>query len=277
MKILIGGDISFGRIHEGQEIHYGKDGCLSDLALVPRDYAIFNLESPLSSKPRRPKPTGVHLYGDLKDVRHLLDSEVDYVSLANNHTLDCGIKGVQETIDTLDFVGIAHSGSGADYLTPHIDKRQKLVIFSVDMVQKEYGSNDPVCCKGDFEKLTKVVIPRYRELYSSYLIVCCIHWGEEYVMPTDQQKHLGRVLIDSGVDMVVGNHPHVLQPMELYRGKPIFYSLGNLYFTHHNPDYDARQDTHLGCLSLVEFSGRDYVQHINYPTWITSGEKVSLL
>jgi poly-gamma-glutamate synthesis protein (capsule biosynthesis protein) len=277
MKILIGGDISFGRIFEGQEIHYGKDGCLSDLALVPRDYAVFNLESPLSSKPRIPKPTGAHLYGELEDVRHLLDSEVDYVSLANNHSLDCGVKGIDETIKTLDFVGIAHSGSGEDYLSPHIDHQNKLIIFSIDTVKDEYCLVDPVCCRPNFEKLTSVEIPRYREAYPSYLIVCCIHWGDEYVMPTDQQKHLGRVLVNSGVDMVVGNHPHVLQPMEVYRGKPIFYSLGNLYFTHHAPENDGRQDTHLGCLSLVEFNGRDYVQHINYPTWITSGVKVSLL
>jgi len=277
MRILIGGDICFGRVHEGREIHYGKDGCLSDVALVPRDYAIFNLESPLSSKPRAPKPRGTQLYGELEDVRHLLEGEIDYVSLANNHTLDGGVKGVDETINTLDLVGISHSGSGANYLAPHIDQHRKLIIFSIDTVEEGYGLSDPVCCKPDFEKLTSVEIPWYRQAYPSYLIVCCIHWGEEYVKPTARQKQMGRVLVGCGVDMVVGNHPHVLQPMETYMGKPIFYSLGNLYFTHHNPDSNSRVDTHLACLTLVEFNGRDYVQHINYPAWITSGEKMSLL
>lgn len=277
MKILIGGDVSFGRIHEGEEIHYGKEGCLSDIALIRRDYAIFNLESHLSSKPRTLKSKGVHLYGELDDVKHLLDAEVDYVSLANNHTLDCGSKGVQETIKILDFVGIAHSGSGEHYLKPHIDESKRLIIFSIDTVNQDYQSLDPVCCHEDFKRLTKVVIPRYRRAYPSFLLICCIHWGDEYVMPNMKQMSLGHALVDSGVDMIVGTHPHVLQPMEIYRGKPIFYSLGNLYFTHHKKEIDARIDTHLGSLTLVEFNGQSYVQHIDYPTWITSEKKVSLL
>lgn len=279
MKILVGGDISFGRIYEGKEIHYGTDGCLTELALIPRDYSIFNLESPLTRKPRvkLPKPhAGVYLYGEISDVRHLLDSEVDYLSLANNHAMDFA-SSVEDTISTLDKVGISHSGTGTDYLKPHIDHDLGLVVFSADLIGK-YGYEDPVCCGPYFlDLLVKKVIPHYRKLLPDYAFLCCVHWGAEYEMPTEEQKRVGKRLIDCGVDMVIGHHPHVIQPMEVYKGKPIFYSLGNLYFTHHRKDLEAREDTHLGCLSLVEMDGREYIGHTDYHTWTISGERVFLL
>ena len=122
MKILVGGDISFGRIYEGKEIHYGTEGCLTEIGSIPRDFSIFNLESPLTRKPRvkLPKPhAGVYLYGEISDVRHLLDSDVDYLSLANNHAMDF-VSSVEDTISTLDKVGISHSGTGTDLSLIHI-------------------------------------------------------------------------------------------------------------------------------------------------------------
>ncbi|MEP6956538.1 MAG: CapA family protein, partial [Chthoniobacterales bacterium] len=65
----------------------------------------------------------------------------------------------------------------------------------------------------------------------SDLLVCFVHWGEENTAEvTDRERELARWLIDAGVDLVAGAHPHCTQPLEFYRGRPILYSLGNLVF-----------------------------------------------
>jgi len=75
MKILIGGDISFGRVHRGKCTSYSVEGCLDDLALIPRDYSIVNLESPICSTPldgdKHENYDNVVLYAEPRDVLHL--------------------------------------------------------------------------------------------------------------------------------------------------------------------------------------------------------------
>jgi poly-gamma-glutamate synthesis protein (capsule biosynthesis protein) len=81
------------------------------------------------------------------------------------------------------------------------------------------------------------------------VLVAMMHWGVEYVSePSDRQVTLGRALIDAGVDVVVGAHPHWVQPVEEYQGKLIFYSLGNFVF-----DQMWSEETRLGEVADVEF------------------------
>lgn len=278
MKILIGGDISFGRCLDGEFISYSTSNCLKDLSLIPRDYSIFNLESPFSFKidPVSLVDEFAPQCAEPISVKHLIQSKVDYVSLANNHALDCGIQGVNDTIRILDRVGIKHSGTAEDFCKPYVDHKRKLVIFSIDCVKKTYTSEDPVNCKLNLKEMFVCVQEMRYE--SDYLFICCVHWGKEYQgRPNKYQKTLGRGLVRLGIDLVVGCHPHVTQPMEIYKGKPIFYSMGNLYFTHHHPPNDNKTSTHKSYVSLLEFNGRDYIDCSHIPTWIQSGKSVRLI
>ena len=278
MKILIGGDISFGRTHKGGFISYSVEGCLDSLARIPRDYSIVNLESPICSSPLTGKKAenydGVLLYAEPQAVRHLVKAGIDYVSLGNNHALDHGLKGISETTYYLEREGVSYSGVGTDYYYPHIDEKLNLAIFSIDLVESSYKTRDLVFCREDLPLLLKGVTDT-RRIYPDYIICVCIHWGLEYkIQPESYQIKLGRFLVDLGADLIVGSHPHVLQPMEIYKGKPIFYSLGNLYFTHHNKKYDYMKETHQALISVVDFQGREVRDIEDYEGYIQSGEKV---
>lgn len=280
MEILIGGDISFGRVHRGKCTSYSVEGCLDDLALIPRDYSIVNLESPICSTPlegdKHDNYDKIILYAEPRDVLHLKRAEIDYVSLANNHALDHGSQGVRETTEALDRVSISHSGTTDKFYLPHVDHDKKLVIFSIDLVE-DYSLSSPVMCSRNLS-LFLVLVSRARRSYSDYLVVVCCHWGEEYVQyPNTFQTRLARRLIDLGTDMIVGCHPHVKQPVEIYKGKPIFYSMGNLYFTHHRKMYDNLAEVHESFISVVDFDGRNYMGRKDYQGFIQSGISLILL
>ncbi len=277
MEILIGGDISFGRVHRGKCISYSVEGCLDSLAFIPRDYSIVNLESPICSTPllgeKFDNYDKVLLYAEPRDVLHLKKAKIDYVSLANNHALDHGFKGIEETAEALDRVSISHSGTTDKYYLPHVDTDKKLVLFSIDLVE-DYSLSSPVMCSRNLSQFL-VVVSRARRIYSDYLVVVCCHWGEEYVQyPNTFQTNLAHRLVDLGADMIVGCHPHVKQPVEMYKGKPIFYSMGNLYFTHHNKKYDKLAEVHQSFISVVRFEGREYVDRKDYEGYIQSGRSV---
>tara|TARA_B100000073_G_scaffold320421_1_gene300104 strand:+ start:12858 stop:13688 length:831 start_codon:yes stop_codon:yes gene_type:complete len=274
MKILIGGDISFGRVHRGECISYSVEGCLDDLALIPRDYSIVNLESPICSTPLSGEKFDNYdstlLYAHPNDVRHLKKAKIDFVSLGNNHALDHGVKGVEETVSCLDKASISHCGTRESHF---VDHSRKLIIFSIDLIE-DYKANSPVMCSRNVAQLFEGTL-NLRRAYSDHLIVICCHWGEDfYLFPTTLQTRLARRLVDLGADMIVGCHPHVKQPVEMYKGKPIFYSMGNLYFTHHRKMYDNLAEVHQSFISVVDFDGREYIGRKDYKGFIQSGISV---
>jgi poly-gamma-glutamate capsule biosynthesis protein CapA/YwtB (metallophosphatase superfamily) len=277
MKILIGGDISFGRVFKGECISYSAEGCLDDLSLIPRDYSIVNLESPICANPlegvKHDNSHKVLLYAQPRDVLHLKKAGLDYVSLANNHALDHGLSGVKSTVGALEKISISHSGTTDKYYLPHVDYGKKLVIFSIDL-KASFSFFSPVMGSRNLPELLEMV-SRARHIYPDWLLVVCCHWGVEYSQdPNTFQINLGHKLIDLGVDMIVGSHPHVTQPVEIHKGKPIFYSMGNLYFTHHNRKYDSMAETHQALISVVDFQGRTLRGIESYEGYIQSGVKV---
>lgn len=270
MKILIGGDISFGRIYQDERISYSSPLCLADLGKIERDYSIFNLESffcddwQANKRDLDEKWGTSYTHGNPEDVKHLLESGVDHVSLANNHTLDWGERGVSQTISVLDKFDLSHSGCGDE--RDYIDHDKKIIVCSIDTVECHYREQDPLNCKEDIKPFLRGV-ERLREAHSDYLLVCCVHWGRFRVSPNKGQKSFGRKLIDLGVDLVIGNHPHKVQYFEVYKGKPLYYSLGNLYFTHRKPDFNKLPNVHYAYVSLLEFEGREYKESVHHQTW----------
>jgi hypothetical protein len=271
MKILVGGDVSFGRIYEGQRISYSAPLCLASIGELERDYCIFNLESLFCDDWKANKRDVDEKWGtsythaNPEDVKHLIECGVDHVSLANNHTLDWGEVGVEQTCKVLNKFGISHSGCGSNDRT-HIDKEKKIIVFSIDTVECHYKKEDPLNCKEDIKDFFKEV-KELRAKHEDYLLICCVHWGRFRVSPNKGQKSMGRKLIDCGIDVVLGNHSHKVQYFEMYKGKPLFYSLGNLYFTHRNPEYNKPPNVHYAYLSTLNFEGRDFKGVDHHQTW----------
>lgn len=201
------------------------------------DLLFGNQEAPIG-----PKGTGTKFdkkFAFITPLRHaeiLNDGGFDVVSLANNHAMDFGPKALKTTVDFLDKNGIAHAGAGqnlAEARKPAIIEKNGVkygVLAYSNTFPKEFWATDSTAgnpfghahfVKADIAKLRDKV---------DYLFVS-FHWGSERMDSTKQyQKDLGRLAIDCGADAVFGHHPHILQGMELYKGKLIAYSLGNFAF-----------------------------------------------
>ena len=151
----------------------------------------------------------------------LKDIGVDVISLAGNHALDYGYSGICRTIDVLDNVVISHLGTYKS-----AEDQDKILIKDVKgvkiaFINYTYGTNGipvpsdkPYCLNLIDKDLISKQIKQAKE-QNVDMIVACMHWGTEYkTSANDEQKELADFLFKSGVDIILGNHPHVLEPME---------------------------------------------------------------
>ncbi|MCM3584434.1 CapA family protein [Mesobacillus maritimus] len=201
-----------------------------DLLLANQETILGGIEIGLSGYPTFNSPREV---GDA-----LIDAGVDIVSTANNHTLDKGEKGVQSSMNYLNQVGLPYVGS-----FKNVEDKNRLRILNhngvnIAYLSYTYGTNGIPIPEGkeflvnliDKEAMKEEI---HRAKAKSDVVVMSIHWGNEYQrFPDDIQEELARFIVNEGVDVVFGHHPHVLQPMEWIqaddgRKSLVIYSLGN--------------------------------------------------
>ena len=204
----------------------------ADIMLVNNEFSFSTRGAPLSGK----------LYtfrAHPKKVEILTQMGVDLVGLANNHIYDYGRDAFFDTLDTIDGAGIDRIGAGRNLqeaCTPqyYIVNGRKIAYVAATRAEKNImtpaaGSNKEGVLRTYDPALFLQVIAEAKE--NSDFVVAYVHWGTENSTKLEAaQRTQGKQYIDAGADLVVGAHPHVLQGMEFYRGKPIFYSLGNFWF-----------------------------------------------
>lgn len=202
------------------------------------DYAVVNLETPVSAPPHSGYPC---FNAPPEFVDALAHAGFDMFLTANNHTLDRGAKGLRNTIACLDERGLQHIGTypDTDVREEALPKVVTVNGFRIGFLNYTYGTNG-------IEPRDGVVVDyidrdRIRQDVDSAraagaeLICLCIHWGDEYkLLPNASQRKMADYLESLGVDMIIGSHPHVIQPMELRPNKYfpeknvlLVYSLGN--------------------------------------------------
>ncbi|MEK7097968.1 MAG: CapA family protein [Patescibacteria group bacterium] len=156
-------------------------------------------------------------------ISELKKYDFSFFNLANNHFTDQGERGTGETRENLDRLSFGFSGCAdrqvGDCSTKIIEVGgKKIGMAGFSMV---YGLLDNEKAKEEIAELKN----------NSDLVIVNAHWGEEYTHHFNKhQEKLGHDLIDAGADMIIGHHPHVVQGVEIYKDKPIFYSLGNFVF-----------------------------------------------
>ncbi len=205
-------------------------------------------------------------------VAKLKDYGFNFFNLANNHFADQGQRGIDETRQNLDSLGFNYSGCPdgqiGDCSTKIIEiKNQKIGLVGFSAVYQEL----------DLDNLKDIV--KKLKTQSDFVVVN-FHWGSEYQHKFSplQQKY-AHALIDTGADLVVGHHPHVVQGLEIYKGKSIFYSLGNFIF-----DQYFSADTQRG-LSLsmsvgeqqIEFQLIPFQSKQNQPALLSQEQKTDFL
>ena len=190
------------------------------------EFNFANLECNFSDDASLYSDSMFHFRAPTKNVEVLTRAGIDFVTTANNHMMDYGNNGLYDTLDTLDAAGIAYGQDG------------KATVF-----ETENGLRIGIYC--GFQQVSeKHVAACINELKGKNVdyIICAFHWGEEGAYrPGGNQKSLAHAAIDAGADLVYGSHPHVLQPVEEYKGCLIMYSLGNWCFggNSHPADMDT--------------------------------------
>jgi len=168
----------------------------------------------------------------------LLKKHFDLVSLANNHTGDFGTAAFTQMLDFLNAHGLPYVGGGRNLHQAHqpaIFERNgmKIAVLAYnEFFPRSFEANvdKPGSAWSDDEQVV-FDIQQARSQYGADVVIPYMHWGvEDEPFATVRQQQLARLMIDAGADAVVGGHPHVTQNTEIYRGKPIVYSLGNFVF-----------------------------------------------
>lgn len=213
------------------------------------DIAFLNLESSVTDRGGRMPGKGIWFRMPPSWLQALVDAGIDIVSVANNHVMDYDEEALLDTLNHLDHSGISRVGAGADISAARLGRILTVNglrvgflaysdfwdIFWSSSYRKTSGASEGK--PGIAPSLSSFMSEDIRRLkrHADFVVVS-VHWGQEYMTEPDYaQKARGRAAIDAGADVVLGHHPHVLQPVESYNGGLIFYSLGNFVFDQKKP------------------------------------------
>lgn len=199
------------------------------------DYSIVNLECPILHGGERPiVKNGPHLHADTHALEALKELGVDCVTLANNHFRDYGDEGVLNTLSELSAYGINYVGGGANLkdaasvLYKQIGK-ETLAIINCCEHESSIATVDH-CGSNPLNPIQQYYAIQEAKSNADYVLVI-VHGGvEHYQLPTPRMLEIYRFFIEAGADVVVNHHQHCYSGYEEYKGKPIFYGLGNLCF-----------------------------------------------
>ncbi|HYH93240.1 MAG TPA: CapA family protein [Candidatus Saccharimonadales bacterium] len=241
------------------------------------DIAIANFENPAPDRFRY-HTSGTVFSADPKLIRGLATAGIDWVSLANNHIRDAGGNGILQTIENLDDHGIASGGAGKDLAAarePSILEANgtSVAILAYDTIARSYTANEDRAGSARLTaKTVKADVKKARDA-GAELVIVFPHWGTEYdPTPFGGQRKLAKAAIDAGADIVIGNHAHWAGAMEVYKGKPIWYALGNFIF-----DQTWSEPTMEGITLELTFHGPTLVQARMRPHLILDKAQPNLL
>lgn len=214
----LGGDVKSGGYRNFQSYaeKYGADYFLQKVRPLfeSDDLTIVNLEGPLTTSDDMRSGRTFNFRGHPQYAKILSGSSVEIANVANNHALDFGDDGFNETAEVLKAEGIGVSG----FSLSHLEEVKGVRVGSLGFTEWAYSE----------EQIRKTVSAARKKCD---LLIVSVHWGEEKEYePTKTQEKLGRAMIDAGADLVIGNHSHVYGGVEQYKGKYIIYSLGNFCF-----------------------------------------------
>lgn len=256
---------------------YDYSGCFTYIApeVTSADYAVCNLEVPLGGGPSY---TGYPCFSAPDSYAQALkDAGFDLFLTANNHCLDRRDRAARRTLTALDSLGVDHIGTFHDAA-----EREKLVPFikningfKIGFLNYTYGTNGIEPNDG----VEVALIERDRMAHEirktreagAEIVVVTIHWGVEYVLLQNKnQENIANFLVDQGVDLIIGGHPHVIQPMKVVRnekeGKDVLlvYSLGN--FISNMKTADTRGGALVRAIIERDADGKAYFKEANYDT-----------
>ena len=220
----------------GQAVAGGQDPFAPTRVLLKgADLTIGNLECPVATGGAAVDK--VYTFRAAPSTLPLLHRHFDAVSVANNHSGDYGPEAFRQTLQQLTAAHVAYFGGGDDLAAAHapllLEKHGlKIALLGYDEYHPrsfEAAPDHPGVAWAEDEQII-LDMARARRAGAD-IVLPFFHWGwENEAAPSARQRELAHELIDAGADAVIGSHPHVTQGAEMYRGRPIIYSLGNFVF-----------------------------------------------
>lgn len=240
VKGTVFGDMMLGRSIKNRSESTDYSQVLDNVSNIwsDSDYVCGNLECALLDNPSQftKNEKEIHINAETRTVNVLKDNGFTLVNLANNHLADFCSEGVVSTLNALKNAGLKYVGAGANleeaskYDIQEVNGVKIATVSVSDIIPKNFSAKD------DKAGILSTNNMRYYQAVREAsqvadLVIVNIHWGVEYALnETEQQKQLARNLINFGADIIIGSHPHVLQPVEKYKDGIIFYSMGNFVF-----------------------------------------------
>ncbi|HZJ99928.1 MAG TPA: CapA family protein [Tissierellaceae bacterium] len=214
--------------------HYVKEYFQND------DITIGNLETSITTGGSPWPDKQFNFRSDPQNVPAMKEAGIDVVSLANNHTLDYGHEGLKDTLRYLEEGDISSVGAGIDksdaMKSVIIEKDNiKIGILGFTRVAPDVGwwaADDRPGLIGAYDPQIPNALESIEKLKAEVdILIVAVHWGKElHEEPREIDIIAAKKMIDKGADVIAGHHPHILQGIEIYKGSPIFYSLGNFVF-----------------------------------------------
>lgn len=235
--LLFGGDLMFDRYIRTVMRKRGDNFPLALLrdAFSQADIVVANLEGPITDNPSVSEASQIgarenyFFTFDPSVAGVLRDAHIDVVNIGNNHILNFKEEGVVQTKKYLTDAGVQYFGS------PLRDD-ERVVVQDIRGTNIAFVNYNQFVWQGKEKAFDDIKAIKER----ADVTILYAHWGTEYVPATEPVKQLARQFVDAGADLVIGSHPHVMQQKELYQGKTIYYSLGNLVFD----QYFSPETTH---------------------------------
>jgi hypothetical protein len=259
LELTFVGDIIFGRYREDNNFDPIIDpskvtadaplaGPFAELDVQLRsDVLVGNLETPVIESLPQTSPIGskFRFGAGRSDVQMLADAGFAVLSLANNHYYDLRADGQLQSPKVLADVGVLPIGASRTEAPLYRVESHEAKGWKIGFISVTNRINTPVSTAAptadqpqvpyiELVDMPDTLLPLVAQARASHdLIVVVVHWGDEYAeAPNVYQQKVAHALLDGGVDMLIGHHPHVLQGVEHYKGGLIAYSLGNFLFEH---------------------------------------------
>ncbi len=233
-RLLFFGDLMLDRNVGAIIENKGLDSLLANLRtesfFSDQDIISANLEGAVTNDGDHYSPNNAYDFAFKPElIAQLKEYGFNYFSLANNHTTDQGQKGLDESRQNLQALQVSFSGSGDATIDKFSRqdlkvKNQTIALIGLSMVYNNF----------DKKQAQSLISQASQE---TDFVVVNVHWGNEYEHNFNiYQQQVGHELVDAGADIIIGHHPHVVQGLEIYKNKPIFYSLGNFIFDQYFSD-----------------------------------------
>lgn len=232
---LAAGDTMLGERAEGPLTEFGDDYAFDAIRPLLRaaPCILANLEGPFAPADLK-RPRNHSYAADPGRAAALVRAGLNVLNLANNHVTDCGEEGLRLTLETLGRAGVEVVGAGVDREAAHrglirVIDGMRVGFLGYYWHRRCRATSNRAGCAQDSPERLREDIRRVRS--AADRVVVSFHWGVPYdrePLPGDREK--ARFAVECGADVVVGHHPHVLQPFEVHQGRPIWYSIGNFAF-----------------------------------------------